>query len=410
MMIPLWNTWYFFALYANAAAAGTRRAGPRTRPTCWTATCSRSAASSSPRRRPLDVRHRRCLRLVRGVRRRADELVHPPVARPLLGRRTVTSTEAFDTLYTVLETVCRVDRAAAAAGHRGDLARPHRRPLGPPGRLADRDELPVDDELVAAMDAVRDVCSAGSALRKAEGLRDRLPLASLTVVVADAAALAGSSVIADELNVKPSACSPRDAPSPRRTASAAAHGQRPRRRAAPGQAGAAGHQGSKSGDWSVRRGRHRHAGGLALSRGSTPSRPWPAPRRRYGRPGCCRGGGFVVLDTASTPELEAEGLARDVVRAVQQARRDAGLDVCDRIALGVSGSRSRAGRGPHPRGAARRRDARPPPWFFGSEAARSTVQVSVAGGLSGGDPRDPGFAGWMRGMLTLSTSPPTPSR
>ena len=44
-------------------------------------------------------------------------------------------------------------------------------------------------------------------------------------------------------------------------------------------------------------------------------------------------GGFVVLDTAVTPELEAEGAARDLVRAVQQARKDAGLQVSDRIAL-----------------------------------------------------------------------------
>jgi isoleucyl-tRNA synthetase len=45
------------------------------------------------------------------------------------------------------------------------------------------------------------------------------------------------------------------------------------------------------------------------------------------------GDGFIVLDTHLTPELEAEGVARDVVRAVQQARRDAGLDVSDRIVL-----------------------------------------------------------------------------
>ena len=47
-------------------------------------------------------------------------------------------------------------------------------------------------------------------------------------------------------------------------------------------------------------------------------------------------GGFVVLDTAVTPELEAEGTARDLVRAVQQARKDAGLQVSDRIALTIT--------------------------------------------------------------------------
>jgi isoleucyl-tRNA synthetase len=52
------------------------------------------------------------------------------------------------------------------------------------------------------------------------------------------------------------------------------------------------------------------------------------------------GGGFVVLDTALTPELEAEGVARDLVRAVQQARRDAGLDVSDRIVVDLSATAS----------------------------------------------------------------------
>jgi isoleucyl-tRNA synthetase len=37
-----------------------------------------------------------------------------------------------------------------------------------------------------------------------------------------------------------------------------------------------------------------------------------------------------------TPELEQEGIARDFVRLVQQARKDAGLHVSDRISLTVA--------------------------------------------------------------------------
>jgi isoleucyl-tRNA synthetase len=39
----------------------------------------------------------------------------------------------------------------------------------------------------------------------------------------------------------------------------------------------------------------------------------------------------VELDVEVTPELAAEGMARDVVRLVQQARKDEGLEVTDRI-------------------------------------------------------------------------------
>ncbi|MEV6635101.1 isoleucine--tRNA ligase [Actinoplanes sp. NPDC051470] len=45
----------------------------------------------------------------------------------------------------------------------------------------------------------------------------------------------------------------------------------------------------------------------------------------------------IALDTQLTPELEAEGVARDVVRGIQQARREAGFDVSDRIAVSVTG-------------------------------------------------------------------------
>ncbi len=45
----------------------------------------------------------------------------------------------------------------------------------------------------------------------------------------------------------------------------------------------------------------------------------------------------VALDSALTPELIREGLAREVVNRIQRLRRDAGLDITDRIDLHVSG-------------------------------------------------------------------------
>jgi isoleucyl-tRNA synthetase len=48
-------------------------------------------------------------------------------------------------------------------------------------------------------------------------------------------------------------------------------------------------------------------------------------------------GSTIALDTELTDELLAEGTVRDLVRVVQQARRDAGLDISDRITLTITG-------------------------------------------------------------------------
>ena len=53
---------------------------------------------------------------------------------------------------------------------------------------------------------------------------------------------------------------------------------------------------------------------------------------------CAEEGGYLVgLDTALTPELEREGVARELVRAVQDARKQAGLEISDRIVLAIDG-------------------------------------------------------------------------
>ena len=187
------------------------------------------------------------------------------------------------------------------------------------------------------MDQVREVCSAGSALRKGAGLRNRLPLAELTIVVSGAGELAGfEPIVADELNVKsvrllddqhPDAAS--YGVSRRLTVNARAAGPRL------GKDVQTAIKASKSGDWSVADDGTVTAGGLVLQEGEY-TLDTVAGGGDDSATGMLPRGGFVVLDTALTPELEAEGVARDLVRAVQQARRDAGLEVSDRIVLTIA--------------------------------------------------------------------------
>jgi isoleucyl-tRNA synthetase len=246
--------------------------------------------------------------------------------------------DAFDTLFTVLEVVCRVTAPLMPLtteevwrGLTGERS----------VHLTDwpaADGLPDDEALAASMDAVRDVCSAGSALRKAANLRNRLPLQSLTVVVPDASLLGGfDGLVADELNLKEVRLLDLDTPE------AAAYGVEQRltvnaRAAGPrlGKDVQLAIKGSKTGDWSVAEDGTVTSGGLALVEGEYALDTVAGDSSGGTATGVLPRGGFVVLDTDVTPELAAEGIARDLVRAVQQARKDAGLAVSDRIALTLS--------------------------------------------------------------------------
>jgi isoleucyl-tRNA synthetase len=340
VLIPLWNCWYFFALYANAVQGGGY-------------TAQRSTSSKHPMDRYLLAKTRQ---YVEESTRQLDDYEVANACDTTRAFLDVLSnwyirrsrerfwaaegsvdTEAFDTLYTVLEIVCRVSAPLLPLtteevwrGLTGERS----------VHLADwpdPDELPQDDELVTAMDQVRDVCSAGSALRKGAALRNRLPLSSMTVVVAGADRLEGfEEIVAEELNVKAVRLLDADHPD------AASYGVSQRltvnaRTAGPrlGKDVQTAIRASKSGDWSVSDSGEVTAGGLVLQEGEY-TLETVASGGDGAATGMLPGGGFVVLDTAVTPELEAEGVARDLVRAVQQARRDAGLDVSDRIALTIA--------------------------------------------------------------------------
>ena len=200
-------------------------------------------------------------------------------------------------------------------------------------------DLPADAALVASMDVVREVCSAGSALRKAANLRTRLPLASMTIVAAGASGLGEfEQIVRDELNLK--SVRLLDESDPEASAYAVQQRLTVNARAAGPRLGRdvqTAIKGSKSGDWSVADDGTVTAGGLALVEGEFTLETVAGESDGRSATAMLPGGGFIVLDTEVTPELAQEGLARDIIRAVQQARKDAGLDVSDRIALEITG-------------------------------------------------------------------------
>ena len=342
-LIPLWNAWYFFALYAGAAGydAQWRTDSTDGLDRYILAKLREYVADSGAAQDVYDIP--RACELTRSfldvlsnwyIRRSRDRFWAAG------GTVTQSSKDAFDTLYTVLEVVCRV-----AAPLLPLVTEEIWRGLtgGRSVHLTDWPniyDLPEDHTLVAAMDRVHTVCSVGSSLRKAERLRTRLPLSSLTVVTADAAALRPfSAVIADELNVK--SVDVRDVAdahqsdfgiSQKLTVNARAAGPRL------GKDVQVAIKGSKSGDWSIGDDGTVIAGGLPLVEGEYALETVvDTDGGGSVATGLLPGGGFVVLDTDVTLELELEGVARDLIRAVQGARRDAGLDVSDRIALIVTG-------------------------------------------------------------------------
>ncbi|MFD6698870.1 MULTISPECIES: isoleucine--tRNA ligase [unclassified Microbacterium] len=342
-ILPLWNSWYFFATYANAAA-GPDGSGYEAR---W-------------RTDSTDVLDRYILArtgdLVRGVQEDLEGLDSTTAASRLREFAEVltnwyirrsrdrfwvgvdpsdpTTTEAFDTLYTVLETLTRV--AAPLVPLIGE--RVWQGLTG--GRSVhltdwpDAELFPHADDVRDAMDAVRELSSVGNALRKKEKLRVRLPLARFTVVSPQAAALAPfEDILREELNVKSvelvaqgEGTAADYGISHRLSVNARAAGPRL------GKDVQRVIRAAKDGFWTEESGVVT-ADGIALE-----PHEYELALETTGRPegealAVVPTGGFVLLDTATTPELEAEGLARDVIRAVQDTRKNAGFDVSDRIRL-----------------------------------------------------------------------------
>jgi isoleucyl-tRNA synthetase len=325
-LLPLWNSWYFLALYANAAGLeGSRRTDSRhTLDRYVLAKTNEVVTDVESRMDDYDLAG-----ACEAVRTFLEVLTNWYIRRSR-DRFWEGEADAIDTLHTVLEVTCRTAAPllplATETVWRGLTG-------GRSVHLADWplvDELPNDSALVGAMDRVREVCSAALALRGAKGLRIRLPLPSLLVAAEDAERLTPfTDIIADEVNVKEVILS----------SDVAAHGTYElvvNARLAGPRLGADVQRvirAAKAGEWT-----RTHAGGVVVA--GIELEDGEYERRLVARdagaaselPG---GSGLVVLDTEVTTALAAEGMARDLVRLVQQERREVGLDVSDRIELRV---------------------------------------------------------------------------
>ena len=327
-LLPLWNSYYFFTLYANAAGYQASPSHASTQ-LLDRYIMSKTSVLISELEADLDIFD--SYSASAKVRDFAEVLTNWYIRRSR-DRFWEGDKEAFDTLYTVLEAVLR-----AVAPLLPLTAEEMWRGLTD-GRSVhlefwpDASEFPLDSQLVSDMDAIREAASVALSLRKAAGLRVRLPLAELTIASNSDKLANYTDLIADELNVKKVSVvmasdevAERFGLSKSLTVNARTLGPRV------GSDVQRIIQAAKAGNW-VLQGEKVIVDGTELLLGEYDLAMTAAGVSDDFRVGITSSG-FVLLDTKVSPELEREGAARDAIRQIQQARKDAGLDVSDRISL-----------------------------------------------------------------------------
>ena len=328
-LLPYWSTYYFLSLYIGDHTPVWRTDSPHVLDRYILAKTRKLIDEVTQEFESLDSPM-----AAAALRDFADVLTNWYVRRSRERFWDGSDKDSLDTLYTVLETLSRLAAPLAPLvteevwrGLTGEES----------VHLTDWPEassFPENDELVTTMDTVRDVASAGLAVRKAHGLRVRLPLTSLTIVTNNAAGVTEFlDILAEELNVKEVVTRELDD----QVAQELGIGKKllPHARELGPRVGAQVQsiiQAAKAGDWAMDNGVVTVAG-IALEEGE-----YSLEFTSEGEDTAVQfldNGGFVLLDTTVTPELAAEGLARDAIRAIQQERKNAGLDVSDRISTTV---------------------------------------------------------------------------
>ena len=226
-----------------------------------------------------------------------------------------------DTLWENL--VAAVDAAAPDSVHLADF---------PEEQLAARDA-----ELEGAMSLAQRTVALGRAARAAARIKTRQPLAvvraklpSGTRGLAEAPAVADelTTLVLSELNARTLELIPDDSELVERSLYPLLPVIGPRHGADVGRVMAA----ARSGDWQLGDDGTVVAGGVALAADEFQL----TARGRAGLEVAEDGDLLVALDTRLTPELEDEGLARELAHRLQNLRKRAGYDLADRIEVAVT--------------------------------------------------------------------------
>jgi isoleucyl-tRNA synthetase len=334
VMLPLWNAYSFFTLYANIDGVKAKLV-------------TRAEAELD---RYILGKTAELVRAIDAAMDRLDLAGAADAALPFIDalnnwyiRRSrdrfwrsgedADKKAAYDTLYTALVTATR-----ALAPFLPYLTDTIHRALvdGESVHLQDWPDagaFAADAALVERMDLARQAASAALSIRMAKNLRTRLPLRKLTIAHPRHAILSPlRDVIADEVNVKEVALE--SDPSAYGATEAAVDARQVGKRLSKAMKDVL--VATRSGDWREVGGGAIEAAGEVLQAGEYELRF--RPREGIDAVSFAGWAGVVVLDTETDAELEGEGVARDFIRLVQMARKDAGFDVADRIEIAVAAS------------------------------------------------------------------------
>ena len=328
VMNPIWNAFYFYCLYANTdgirAESGTDSPAVLDR---YILAKTRQLVETVTGRMDVYDIPGACAAITRFLDAMNNWFVRRSRDRFWKAEKDADKQHAYSTLYKVLTTLCRVaapflpllteriyrDLTGEASVHLASWPRPG--------------ELPKDDDLVEDMDRARDVCSAALAIRETRNLRIRLPLQVLTIAGPSPDRLTPYlSLIQDEVNVK----------AIHLTASVEEFGRlelkvNPKIGARLGSAMKDVMAAARSDAWTKLDNDSVEIAGQILGPDDYTMRLIAAEGLAVQTLGDREGA--VALDTNLTPELEAEGLARDLVRQIQMTRKEADLKISDHIAL-----------------------------------------------------------------------------